>query len=99
MAIDRRFAVNLSLAAVLGLVSYAVVAYLWNFIPLNPLTQWLIYELAGTNLFKPVISTQDILVNQALSLPLAALLCLLRPRRLLLFTLAALLEAFVWSLF
>ena len=97
MAIDSRFAVNLSLAVVSGLVSYAAVFYLWNFIPLNPLTQWLIDNLAGTNWFKPIISIQDFLVNLVLSLPLATALCLLRPRRLLLFTLAALLPAFVWS--
>jgi hypothetical protein len=88
---------NVAACAALGCVQDAVLVYLWNFIPLNPATQWLIHQLAGTAWLRPLLLAQDLVINVILCLPLAAILCRLRPPLLLSYTASAVLPAFVWS--
>ncbi len=90
------FSLSISIALVTGLVHEYLLIYVWGYIAAySPLIRWLPnLGLRGDSL-RVVVSAFDLITNVFLSLPAAYVLIKLRPARLPLFLLVAILPAFI----
>ena len=87
---------SISIALVTGLVQEYVLIFIWGYIAANsPLVKWLLnLGLRGDSL-RVVVSASNLMINVFLSLPAGYVLIKLRPTRLPLFLLVAVLPAFI----
>ena len=85
-------------AFVLGLAQMLLLVYCWNYIVIySPLLHWLISLGVRDVTLHALVFATDSVVNIALCLPAAFVLCQLRPRRLLVYLMAAVIPAFIWQ--
>ena len=92
------FPLALVAATVVGIAQVLLLLYCWNFIAAySPLPRWLIsLGVTGMSL-RALAFALDSIVSVALCLPAAFLLCQLRPRKLLIYLIAAVVPGFIWQ--
>lgn len=91
-----RIGVNLLLVAGLGIANTWLVLHIWAEIAQSAFLYELIEEYAESVWLRPYLVVQDLMINIVLYAPLAALICLLRPRRLILYVSVAVLASQAW---
>ena len=90
------FAIAASLA--IGIAQTALLVYCWVYIAIyNPVPHWLTALGLHGMAHRTVLFSLDFLVSVILCLPAAYLLCLLRPRKRLLYLAAAVVPGFIWQ--
>lgn len=90
--------VSVALATLIGASNTYLVIWAWAYIgQYTPLPQWLVSHGATGATFKGVLFFADFLTNMVLCAPAAYLLCKLRPAKLRVYLVAALLPAFLWQ--
>jgi hypothetical protein len=86
------------ISVILGVVYFLLLAIAWAHIPnFNPITQWLLDNLAATSWYRSLVFIHDLLLNIILGFPLAALIYYLRPKNYILYLALALLPSFIWT--
>ena len=92
------FPLALVAAAVIGLAQMFVLLYCWNYIAAySPLPHWLLSLGVMGFPFRALLFALDFIVSVALCLPAAFALCQLRPRRLLVYLIVAVVPGFIWQ--
>ena len=92
------FALAVSAALVLGLAQMLLLLYCWNYIAFySPLFLWLASLGARSATLHALVFAADSAVTVALCVPAAFLLCQLRPRRLPVYLIAAVIPGFIWQ--
>jgi len=97
MTTRQRTVLNVLFCGLLGWGQYSVLAFLWNFIPRNRLSEWAFDALLGPAGSDRISSIHDLAMNVVLCLPLAVCVCALVPRRLVLYTASVMLPVFAWT--
>ena len=94
----NRVTLNLVASALVGIAGLVVVFYGVGFFARTGITMWTINAIGDSAWLTPSLWLQDLIMNVILSLPAAAVLCLLKPRRLAIYTLCAVLASFLlWN--
>lgn len=94
----RTLPVSVALAALIGAVHTYLTVWVWAYVGIyTPLPHWLISNGFAGSTFKGILFAADFLTNMALCVPAAYLLCKLRPTKLWVCLVAALLPSFLWQ--
>ena len=89
---------SVAAALLIGIVQTYLLVLCWAYIAMyTPLPQWLIAQGATGATLRAVLFATDFSISVLLSAPAAFLLCVLQPRKLLLYLLLAVLPGFVWQ--
>ena len=89
---------SVAAALLIGIVQTYLLVLCWAYIAMyTPLPQWLVAQGVTGNTHRTVMFATDFSISVLLSLPAAFLLRALRPRKLLLYLLLAVLPGFVWQ--
>jgi hypothetical protein len=93
-----RFSISLVAAALLGIVQMYLLTFLWGYISAyTPLPRWLLtLGLKGTALHIAVFLS-DSLLNVIFCLPAAYAICRLKPPRLPVYLILAIVPGFIWQ--
>jgi hypothetical protein len=94
----NRFSMSLVAAALLGIVQMYLLTILWGYISAyTPLPRWLLtLGLKGTALHT-VVFLSDSLLNVIFCLPAAYAICRLKPPRLTVYLILAIVPGFIWQ--
>ncbi|MBS0579297.1 MAG: hypothetical protein JSR36_08555 [Proteobacteria bacterium] len=94
----ERFWISLAVAILLGILQTYLLLLIWGYISAyTPVPKWLLtHGLKGRTLHS-IVFLVDLATSLVLCLPLAYALCTLRPTRLPVYLLAALLPGFIWQ--
>jgi len=90
--------VSTAIAALIGAAHTYLIVWVWAYIvQYTPLPNWLVSNGLTSTAFKAVLFPTDFLINMVLCLPAACILCKLRPAKLWIYLVAALLPGFLWQ--
>lgn len=85
-------------ALLIGIAQTYLLVLCWAYIAMHtPLPQWLVGQGVTGTAFRGALFAADFIVSVLLSLPAAFLLCKLRPRKLALYLVLAVLPGFLWQ--
>jgi len=97
---DKKTILTIAAVAVFGVINHFFLTWIWGYIATSPLLQNWILGLAGQSGFhKVLLYAQDLIINLVLSIPIAALIFSLKPRKLILYSSIALLPTLLISSF
>jgi hypothetical protein len=86
------------IAFAVGTVQTILLVYLWNYLAAySPIPSWLATHGVTGFSWKAILYAQDWLINITLCLPAAYLLSKLRPRRIFVYLVLAVLPGFLWQ--
>ena len=98
MTFNKRIALNLTASALAGIAGLVIVFYGIGFFARTGITMWMIHTIGDSVWLTPTLWLEVLVMDVILSLPTAVVLCLLKPRRLVIYTLCAVLAPFVlWN--
>ena len=93
----QTISVSATIAIVLGLVQGYLLIFCWGYIAANtPLPHWLIGLGLRGAAFRAVLLPIDFLTSVAISIPAALVLIKLRPAKLLIYLVLAVVPSFLW---
>ncbi|MBD8871688.1 hypothetical protein [Rhodanobacter sp. DHB23] len=97
MKSDNLFVATL-VAFVVGILQMVFLLYAWAYIAVHsPIPSWLATHGVTGLSWKAVVYAQDWLINIALCLPAAYVLCKLRPRKLFIYLILAVVPSLLWQ--
>lgn len=94
---DNFFAASL-VALVVGVLQAILVLYAWDYIAVHStIPSWLATHRVTGFSWKAILYAQDWLINITLCLPAAYVLCKLRPRRIFVYLILAVVPSLLWQ--
>ncbi|MBB6241572.1 hypothetical protein [Rhodanobacter sp. MP1X3] len=86
------------IALALGALQTILLLYSWNYLAVySPIPSWLAtHGITGFS-WKAILYAQDWLINITLCLPAAYVLCKLRPRKIFVYAVLAVVPSFLWQ--
>ena len=94
---DRALLISIVIALVVGLAQSYLALCCWNYIGMHsPVVRWLFGMGLRTTGIHAVVHPLDLLTNVLISIPAAWVLTQLRPGRIRLYVIAAVMPSFVW---
>jgi hypothetical protein len=86
------------IALALGALQTILLLYSWNYLAVySPIPSWLVtHGITGFS-WKAILYAQDWLINIMLCLPAAYVLCKLRPRKIFVYAVLAVVPSFLWQ--
>jgi lysylphosphatidylglycerol synthetase-like protein (DUF2156 family) len=92
------FFVAVLIALIVGIVQTMFLLYAWNYIAVHsPISSWLATHGVTGFPLKAILYAQDWLINITLCLPAAYVLCKLRPRKIFVYLVLAVVPGFLWQ--
>jgi hypothetical protein len=92
------FFVAATVALVVGTLQVILLRYSWDYLAVHsPIPSWLATHGVTGFSWKAILYAQDWLFNVALCLPAAYILCELRPRKLFVYLVLAVVPGFLWQ--
>jgi len=93
-----RLAISIATALLIGIVQTYLLVLCWAYIAVyTPLPQWLLGQGVSGRAFRAVVFATDFVISVLLSVPAAFLLCKLRPRKLFVYLVLAVIPGFLWQ--
>ncbi len=87
-----------SLTILIAAVYYWLSVTIWSFLPqINPITNWLLDEHAGSGFYRPLVALHDCFVNLAIAMPFALIIRNISPNRRWFFVPFAAVVLFLWT--
>jgi len=91
-----RLATSIAAALLIGIVQTYLLVLCWAYIAMyTPLPQWLLGQGVSGPAFRAVVFATDFVISVLLSVPAAFLLCKLRPRKLFVYLVLAVIPGFL----
>jgi hypothetical protein len=90
--------ISVTASIFLGVIQWLLLTLIWTFIALyTPVPQWLVDLGILGSAFYSILFVSDFLLNILFCLPVAFVICRLRPEKIVLYTALAVVPAFVWT--
>ena len=95
---SENFFVAVLIALAVGVLQTILLLYSWSYLAVHsPIPSWLATHGATGFSWKAILYAQDWLINIALCLPAAYVLCKLRPRKIFVYLVLAVVPSFLWQ--
>jgi len=95
---SENFFVAVLIALAVGVLQTILLLYSWSYLAVHsPIPSWLATHGATGFSWKAILYAQDWLINITLCLPAAYVLCKLRPRKIFVYLVLAVVPSFLWQ--